>query len=184
MNWKWSCLLFLAAVALSACATVPTGPSVRVLPGPWKPFEVFQSDDAACRQWAAQQVGTSPGEAAGNTLAGGAVIGTLLGAGLGALIGSTTGDAGAGAAIGAASGLFFGSAMATDPAYAAGSEVQRRYDNAYAQCMYARGNQIPGFTRPSTRQPYPPPPPPGSTPGLSTPPRAEPYQPSPPPDTR
>jgi len=27
----------------------------QVMPGPMKPFEVFQSDDAVCRQWAAQQ---------------------------------------------------------------------------------------------------------------------------------
>jgi hypothetical protein len=160
MNWKWGFLLFLAVVALSGCATFPMGPSVRVLPGPWKPFEVFQSDDAVCRQWAAQQIGTSPDEAAGNTLASGAAIGTLLGAGLGAAIGSASGHAGAGAAIGAAVGLLTGTSMATDPAYTAGSAVQRRYDNAYVQCMYAKGNQIPGMVRPSTRRAYPPPPPP------------------------
>src|SRR4030067_3765901 len=126
MYRRWSFLLFFVVVGLSACATVPSGPSVRVLPGPWKPFEVFQSDDAVCRQWAAQQSGTSPGEAASKTLAGGAAVGTLLGAGLGALIGSTSGQAGAGAAIGAASGLLSGHAPATDPAYAAASAVQRR----------------------------------------------------------
>jgi len=27
---------------------------------------------------------------------------------------------------------------------AAGYQAQRRYDNAYEQCMYAKGNQIPG----------------------------------------
>ena len=175
MNWKWGFLLFLTVVALSACATVPTGPSVRVLPGPWKPFEVFQSDDAVCRQWAAQQSGTSPDEAAGKTLAGGAAIG------------STSGNAGVGAAIGAASGLLAGTAMATDPAYATGYAVQRRYDNAYLQCMYAKGNQIPGLMRPSTRRSYPapPPPPPDFTPGPPVPPGTGPYPPPPaPPDAR
>jgi predicted lipid-binding transport protein (Tim44 family) len=145
---------------LNACATVPTGPSVRVLPGPGKPFEVFQSDDAVCREWAARQSGISPDEATGNTLVGGAVIGTLLGAGLGALIGSTAGEAGAGAAIGAASGLVFGTAVATEPAYAAGYAAQRQYDNAYVQCMYAKGNQIPGAGRHPSRRAYSPPPPP------------------------
>ena len=166
MNWKWSFLIFLAAVALSACATVPTGPSVMVWPGPWKPFEVFQSDDAVCRQWAAQQSGTSPSDAFNQNLVAGAGIGTLLGAGLGAAIGAAYGNVGAGAAIGAASGLLGGTAVATDPAYAAGYAVQRRYDNAYVQCMYAKGNQIPGLMRSSTRRTYPPPPPPpDSTPG-------------------
>jgi hypothetical protein len=171
MNWRWSFLLFLAVVALSACATVPTGPSVTAWPGPWKPFEVFQSDDAVCRQWAAQQIGTSPSDAFNQNLVTGAGIGTLLGAGLGAAIGAAHGNVGAGAAIGAASGLLGGTAVATDPAYAAGSAVQRRYDNAYLQCMYAKGNQIPGLTRPSTRRTYPPPPPPPDfTPGPPVPP--------------
>jgi hypothetical protein len=154
-------LLFLAAVVMSGCATVPTGPSVTVLPGPGKSFEVFQSDDFACRQWAEQQTGISPGNAANQNLAGGAALGTLIGAGLGAAVGAAYGNAGAGAAIGAASGLVGGTAMATGPAYAAGYEVQRRYDVAYQQCMYAKGNQIPGVVRPSSRQSMPPPPPPG-----------------------
>ena len=173
MNWKGSFLIFFAAVALSACATVPTGPSVMVWPGPWKPFEVFQSDDAVCRQWAAQQSGISPSDAFNQNLFSGAGIGTLLGAGLGAAIGAAYGNVGAGAAIGAASGLLGGTAVATDPAYAAGYAVQKRYDNAYVQCMYAKGNQIAG--RSSTRGTSPPPPPPpDSTPGSPVPPQTEP----------
>ncbi len=82
MYKKWSFLLFFIVVALSACATVPSGPSVRVLPGPWKPFEVFQSDDAECRQWAAKQTGTSSNDAVNQNLTVGAVLGTLVGAGL------------------------------------------------------------------------------------------------------
>ena len=105
MSLKGSLLLLLAVVALSACATIPTGPSVMVLPGPGKPFEVFQSDDAVCRQWASQQAGAQPGESAGKTLASGAAVGTILGAGLGAAIGAATGYFGAGLGIGAASGL-------------------------------------------------------------------------------
>jgi hypothetical protein len=162
MYRRWSFLLILVVVGLSACATVPSGPSVRVMPGPWKPFEVFQSDDAVCRQWAAQQTGTSPNDAVNQNLVTGGVLGTLAGAGLGAAIGAASGDAGIGAAIGAASGLIGGTAVASGPAYAAGYEAQRRYDHAYVQCMYAKGNQIPGVT-PSRRSDSlsPPPPPPG-----------------------
>ena len=69
-----------AALVVAACASIPTGPNVLVLPGNGKSFEQFQTDDAVCRQWSAQQTGTS---------------------------------------------------------------VQVRYDIAYAQCMYAKGNQIP-----------------------------------------
>jgi hypothetical protein len=57
MNWKPFLFLLLAMIAVAGCATMPTGPSVMVVPGPEKPFEVFQADDKACRQWALQQIG-------------------------------------------------------------------------------------------------------------------------------
>ena len=180
MSWKQVSLLFLAVVALSACATIPKGPSVMVLPGPGKPFEAFQADDAVCRQWAAQQVGTSPRKTANKTLVSGAAIGTILGAGLGAAIGAASCSPGIGAAIGAASGLLAGTAVATGPAYAAGYSVQRRYDNAYLQCMYSKGDQIPGLVRPSRRTLPPPPPPPGFTPGSPVPSPPSAYPPPPP----
>jgi len=159
MNFKGSVLLLLVAVALSACATIPTGPSIMVWPGPGKPFEVFQSDDAVCRQWASQQVGAQASESANKTLVSGAAVGTILGAGLGAAIGAASGQFGAGLGIGAASGAIVGTAAASGPASEARWEVQRRYDNAYVQCMYAKGNQVPGVGGPS-RQAVPPPPPP------------------------
>ena len=168
MKLKESFLLLLALVALSGCATIPTGPSVMVWPGPGKPFEVFQSDDTVCRQWASQQVGAQPSESANKTLASGAAIGTMLGAGLGAAIGATSGQMGAGLAIGAASGAIGGTAVASGPSYGAEWEVQRRYDNAYMQCMYAKGNQVPGVARPWRGGAPPPPPPPGFYPPPSS----------------
>jgi hypothetical protein len=182
MKWGRGFLFLLTGAALSGCATVPTGPSVMVLPPQGKSFEAFQADDYACRQWAAQQAGLSPSQTVNQNLATGAAVGTLMGAGLGAAIGAASGNAGTGAAIGAASGLVGGTAVASGPAYAAGSEVQRRYDIAYEQCMYAKGNQIPGVVR-TSRQAYwvppPPPPPPGYTPGLPAPPPGT-YPPPPP----
>jgi outer membrane lipoprotein SlyB len=133
----------LAIMALTGCATLPTGPSVRVLPGEGKPFEQFQAEDAKCRDWASQQIGTSAQEVADQNTATGAVIGTVLGAGLGAAIGAASGNPGTGAAIGAGSGLLLGTAEGANAGQATGREVQRRYDNAYVQCMYANGNQVP-----------------------------------------
>ncbi|MGE5254077.1 MAG: glycine zipper family protein, partial [Planctomycetaceae bacterium] len=78
MKGRGSLLLLLAWVALSGCATIPTGPSVLVWPGPAKPFDVFQSDDLICRQYASRQVGAQPGESANATLASGAALGTAL----------------------------------------------------------------------------------------------------------
>ena len=95
------------------------------------------------RQWAIHPTGTTPERAAGLSTAEGAGFGTLLGAGLGAAIGAVAGNPGAGAAVGAAGGLLTGTAVGASRGGAAGYEAQRRYDNAYEQCMYAKDNQIP-----------------------------------------
>jgi len=166
MNMKGIFLLLLPLVALSACATIPTGPSVMAWPGPWKPFEVFQSDDAVCRQWASQQVGGQV-ESANQTLARGAAVGAMLGAGLGAAFGVASGNVGAVVGFGAASGAMVGTAAASGPYYGDQWEIQRRYDNAYLQCMYTKGNQVPGVGG-TYRRAVPPPPPPGFTPPPSS----------------
>lgn len=151
-------------LTLSGCATLPTGPSVRVLPAPGKSFEQFQADDAVCRQWSGQQIGVSPQEIADQNTAGGAAVGTAVGAGLGAAIGAASGHAGSGAAIGAGSGLLFGASAGADSGRYYGYEAQRRYDIAYQQCMYAKGNQIPGVVIRRTWRSSPPPPPQGTYP--------------------
>ncbi len=156
-------LLVVIAVAISACATIPTGPSVMALPGQGKSFDQFRMDDYSCRQYAYEQVGGATGQrAAQRSAVSSAVVGTAVGAVAGAAIGSASGNMGAGAAIGAGGGLLVGSAAGAG--YASGSyyEAQRRYDNAYLQCMYAKGNQIPGYQRErssSQRSSSPPPPP-------------------------
>ncbi|HEX7512967.1 MAG TPA: glycine zipper domain-containing protein [Candidatus Methylomirabilis sp.] len=158
---------FLAALVLGGCATFPTGPSVMVMPAPGKPFEQFQADDAVCRQWAAQQIGATPGAPANQNTAVGALVGTAIGAGLGAAIGSATGHAGTGAAIGAGAGLLGGAAAGANADQVYGWEAQRRYDNSYQQCMYSKGNQIPGVMR-EPRRGYGPPPPPPPPPGFGS----------------
>ena len=176
-------LLLLAA--LGGCATLPAGPSVNVLPAPGKPFEKFRSEDESCRQWAERQQGMPAQELHDQNVATGAVAGTVVGAGLGAAIGSASGHVGAGAAIGAASGLLFGSAAGSGSAQRYDRESQRRYDNAYLQCMYAYGNQVPGY-RPRPAAPPPPvavapPPPPPEIVVSAAPPAAQPAVVEPPP---
>ena len=142
-----------AAVLLpSACVQQPTSPTVAVMPAPYKPFEVFQQDQTACMQYGNQMV-AGGANSANNQAVGTAAVGTVLGAGLGAAVGG-----GPGAAIGAASGAVVGTAVAAPPAAGAQAGLQQRYDLAYEQCMYAKGNQVPGFAAPTTP---PPPPPPG-----------------------
>jgi hypothetical protein len=172
-----------ACLFLTACATVPTGPSVMVLPGNGMNFEQFQADDAVCRQWALHQTGTTPNEAGATSAVTGAVVGTVVGAGLGAAIGAAAGSPATGAAVGAGAGLFGGTAVGAGNAYGASLSVQRRYDIAYMQCMYAKGNQIPVSRTPQsayTSAPPPPPPPPSPT-GVPQPPVGPPPPPSGPP---
>src|SRR5262245_3050819 len=186
----------VAALAVSifatGCVTVPTGPSVMVLPGTGKAFEQFQADDALCRQWALPQRSMSPGDASTQSGVTSAVIGTILGAGLGAAIGAAAGNPALGAAVGAGSGLFGGSMVGANAAYASGSAVQSRYDIAYQQCMFAKGNQIPavvqassharnGSAAPPPPPALPPPPPPGYAPAPGPPPGYAPAAPGPPP---
>jgi len=135
----------MPTLLLAACVTVPSGPSVMVLPGTNKTFDAFQADNLACQQYAQASLGLgAPGQQVPDPAAGNAAVAaTLVGAAVGAAIGSVSGQAGQGAAIGAGTGLLFGG---TNAAYAAGYsnfEVQRRYDNAFVQCMYVKGNQIP-----------------------------------------
>lgn len=157
MNWKYGLLFVLTLTTMAGCASMPAGPSVMVLPPPGKPFEVFAGEDALCRQWAYQQIGgKGPSETANRNLATGAAVGTAVGAGLGAAVGAATGNVGAGAAIGGATGLVGGTAMSSDAGYNTGYQLQRRYDISYQQCMYAKGNLLPGMTARQTVAPPPP----------------------------
>lgn len=160
--------LLATAGLLSACAVVPQGPSVMALPGTGKTFDQFRNDDAMCRAFAFQQVGgQTTNQAATNAAVGSAAVGTALGAAAGAAFGG-----GRGAAIGAGAGLLTGSAVGMNQAQGSSFDVQRRFDFAYMQCMYAQGNRIPVSGRMMTTQPpmantpprYLAPPPPGSFP--------------------
>jgi hypothetical protein len=157
---KVKVMMLLLLMVVGGCATVPTGPSVHVMPGPGKTFEQFQADDAVCRQWAAQQIGRSPQETVNQNTGVGAVVGTAAGALLGAAIGATEGHAGTGAAIGAGSGLLVGTAAGASAGQVYGMEAQRRYDIAYEQCMSAKGNEVPkveaGPPAPMVASPPPP----------------------------
>jgi YMGG-like Gly-zipper len=148
-------LVALGSILLFAgCATRPAGPMVRVLPSPYKPFEVFQQDHYECERWADDSI-AGQADRANNRAVGTAVVGTALGAVLGAAAGGGRG-AGIGAAAGAVAGTAVGAGQSQDQNYS----LQRRYDIAYAQCMYARGNQVPGYGVPQG-PPAPPPPPRG-----------------------
>ena len=167
-------LIFLA----TGCATVPTGPSVRVFPASGKPYDLFQAEDSYCRHATERQIGLLPQEVVDQNTVSGAFIGTAVGTGIGAALGAASGNTGAGAVIGGLSGLLIGSAAGSDSGRIEGREAQRRYDTLYMQCMYAHGNQVYNqgqrvyrrrtvirnpppsdydYTPPEYRSPYPPP---------------------------
>jgi len=156
----------MSLALLGGCASIPTGPSVMVLPAPGKTFEQFQADDAVCRQWSAQQIGTTPEEAGTRSTVTGAVIGTAVGAAAGAAIGAAAGNPALGAAVGAGAGGLGGVTIGASRAAGAEISLQSRYDITYMQCMYTKGNQIPvpRGSQATYAAPPPPPPPPAAAP--------------------
>jgi hypothetical protein len=111
MDVRWGMLL-LGLGILSACAVLPTGPDVLVLPAVGKPMDVFQAEEGECRSYARQQFGGAPEQTASTMM------------------------------------------------------LQVQYDRAYIQCMYAKGNVVPGVVVTPGASVAPPPPetPPPGTP--------------------
>ena len=177
-----------AALLLAGCVTVPTGPSVMILPGTGKSFEQFRADEGVCRQYAYEQIGgQTAASAQQNAAVTSAVVGTAIGAAAGAAFGGHGSDAAAGAGVGLLAGSLIGASTGNASAY----EAQHRYDIAYTQCMYAKGHRVPVSRGYSAPPPYsappvysvPPPPPPGAQPppAYSAPPPPPPGAPPPPP---
>src|SRR5258708_2392441 len=142
---------------LAGCAMQPVGPTVAVFPAPYKPFEVFQQDQYECGQYAGSQV-AGRAEAANNRALGTAAIGTALCRDIRAATG-----AGHAVPFGGGAGAAVGGSIAAVQSERGGFSLQRRYDIAFSQCMYSRGNQVPGFQR-SVAPPPPPPEGPGGPP--------------------
>ena len=168
MKHSFKLSLLSGLMLLSACTTMPTGPSVMALPGTGKTFDQFRVDDADCRQYGLYQVGgTTANQASTDAGLRSAAVGTAVGAVAGAMIG---GHEGAGAGAGA--GLLMGSVAGAGAAESSAYGSQQHYDNAYVQCMYAKGHRVPvagGYStsaqQPSSAPSYqPPPPPPGYSP--------------------
>jgi len=166
---QMSKILSSAAIvmACAGCAQVPVAPTIAVMPAPGMPFEVFEQDNNLCRQYAQQQLGANPQQVANRQVIGGAVAGTVIGAAAGALL---SGGRGYGVQSGAATGLLFGTAAGAGAAGQTGMTLQQRYNIAFAQCMYAKGNQVPGYAAPRYAPPPPPSEPPPSPPGQPPPP--------------
>ena len=72
----------IALLLICACTTMPTGPSVLVLPGTAKSLDQFRADDLECRQFAQAQLGrVIPAQAASDGGVQSGPVGTTSGAG-------------------------------------------------------------------------------------------------------
>jgi hypothetical protein len=147
--------LGIASLFLAGCAPMPTGPSVAVMPAPNKPFEVFMQEDQLCRSWAAHSIGLEGNDAAADAMLRSTVTGAAIGAIAGAMVGGDR-NVGAGAAMGTVVGATAGANQSNVTAW----NAQRRYDVAYQQCMYSKGNLVPSYEYGSYRYSAPPPTPP------------------------
>ena len=145
INKKSIVVSVLAIIGLAGCATESLiAPQIAVMPAPGKPFEVFQQEEQLCRNYAQSWLNQTPAERGGEDLASGA----LVGAGIGALAGTMIGggshtSVGTGAGIGLIGGALAGLARGGSD----NASAQQSFDTSYVQCMYAKGNQVPGYTR-------------------------------------
>ena len=131
--------LAAALLALGGCVSIPTGPSVATFPGTGRSFDQFRVDEADCRRYSSDSIGGSdPSRAQANSAVTSAAVATVVGALAGAALGGSQG-----AATGAGVGLLFGGVAGAGAANASGYTTQQRYDNAFVQCMYAKGNKVP-----------------------------------------
>src|SRR5258706_2996357 len=128
-----------AALLLGACVSMPSGPSIMVLPGSGKSFDQFRADDYECRQFANVQVGgADANQAAADSAARSAALGTVVGAAAGAAIGGRSG-----AAVGAGGGLLIGSAAGAGAGGTSAYRLQPRYGDPDIQFTYAKGPKVP-----------------------------------------
>lgn len=103
-------------VVLAGCVPTVMAPTVTATPGPGKLPAVFASDHAACAAQANRMLAPVV-QAANNQVAGATFLNVMTGAGPDAV------------AV---------NAQATTTA-------QQQYDGAYAQCMYAMGDNVPPY---------------------------------------
>ena len=129
-------VVILFSFFLAGCVTAPVGPHVAVMPAKGKTLEQFKADDQTCKAYAQAQIGDDlEKDSAMNTLMDMA-IGGAAGALGGQAIGHNTKGTVAGAGIGMAAGLATGAYQANK----ASDDAQIRYDNAYQECMHAKGH--------------------------------------------
>jgi len=129
----------IAAASLSlltACVSMPMGPTIPARPGDGKSLNEFGQDDDFCQNYASDKVAGKVNKANDQAVQRG-LIGTIIGAAIGGAVGNTRG-----AVVGGTAGAVVGSNSGHGYSQYG---VQREYDIAYAQCMASRGDDVPGW---------------------------------------
>jgi hypothetical protein len=134
-------------IVLAGCVPTAMAPTVVVTPGPGKSAAAFAADQSGCSALANQQIAPAI-QAANNQIVGNALLGATLGGGSTATAGASNSAVGANAAAGAAT------AGATN-AQTAQATLQHQFNITYSQCMYAKGDIVPGLTPVATEEPAP-----------------------------
>jgi hypothetical protein len=145
--------------ALTACAVAVAAPAAAqqpiAYPAKGQNSELQARDSGECNNWARQNTGIDPMQAAAappqaaSGPQGERLGGAARGAAGGAVIGAIAGDAGKGAGIGAVAGTMAGGHRARQNRRAAGEAAQTQqsqalntYYRAYGACMEAKGYTI------------------------------------------
>ena len=141
-------IIAVGSLGMTGCAAPPLGPTVQVMPAPGKPLDMYQREYLDCKKMAFDAIG---GQAAVDQVNNQAITNALVGVGTGvlagALVGQAAGDQGGGAQVGAAAGLLAGTGAGAAGTAQGNMTMQQMYDNFFSQCMYAKGNQVPGMAQ-------------------------------------
>jgi len=135
---RWVSVAATVQIAvLAGCVPAVMAPTVVATPGPGKTLTAFAADHGACAALADQQIAVAK-NAANNQIVGTALLNAVVGGGSSAAAGASNGEV---AANSVASGVTAGAANAQ----AAEATLQQQYDVAYSACMYAKGDNVPGY---------------------------------------
>jgi hypothetical protein len=131
-------------IVLAGCVPQTMAPTVVVTPGPSKSAADFGADHTACAAQANERMAPVI-QAANNQIVGNALLGAAFGGGSTAAAGGSNSAVGATAAAGA---TIAGAANAQT----AQATLQQQFNVAYSQCMYAKGDIVPGMTPTATEE--------------------------------
>ncbi|MBI5041841.1 MAG: hypothetical protein HZB57_11785 [Gammaproteobacteria bacterium] len=152
--------LTVLVVVVASLAAVPANAQPYVYPAKGQSAQQQKQDEYQCYDWARQQSGYDPMQAASQPApaqapapTGGRLRGALRGAAGGAVIGEIANDdAGKGAAVGAVAGTMVGGARQrqaqaqqqaqVQQQQAASAQQQQGYQRAYGACLEGRGYTV------------------------------------------